>query len=273
LLFFGLFLMEFGAGIFLAASLLHNLWGQVAGWLVSGALGGGCHFLFLGHPFRIYKALRRPGKSWISRGLIIISLFQFFGFLHLVLSFFIRPYMGIVVTANVMAVATILYSGYEIADIKSIRTWNSSFFPIQMLARSFFIGLAIVLAVNLVFGLGDPNIDYRKWLLVTLLINISLFIIGLVSVGFEEGKERLSLSMMAVGALKWLFWPWIIAGGMVIPLIVALYGLVGDTREMGLIVLLVAVFLQVFADSLSRYSLIRSGYYQGIFPVNPIDYG
>ena len=220
LLFSGLYLMEFGAGLFFAGSILQSLWAQIAGWLISGVLGGSCHFLFLGHPFRVYRAILRPSKSWISRGLIIISLYQFFGFIHLITSLFTAPHMWILVIANIMAIAAILYGGYEIADVKSIRTWNSSFFPIQMLARSFFIGLAVILAVHLFLGPGGSDIDYGKWLLVTLCINICIFIIGLVSVGFEEGKEKLSLVMMARGSLKRIFWPWIIAGGMVVPLIV-----------------------------------------------------
>ena len=102
LLFAGLFLVEFGAGVFVASSILESLWGQTAGWLISGALGGGCHFLFLGHPFRIYRAVRRPGKSWISRGLFIISLFQFFGFVHLVLAYLSVPVPWVLVAANVL---------------------------------------------------------------------------------------------------------------------------------------------------------------------------
>ena len=94
ILFMGLFLVELGAGIFLAASILNSLWGQIAGWLICGAIGGGCHFLFLGHPFRIYRAIRKPGSSWISRGLFIISLFQLLGFIQIVTSFFSMPLEG-----------------------------------------------------------------------------------------------------------------------------------------------------------------------------------
>ena len=272
LLFSGLFLVEFGAGIFLAASILHSLWGQTAGWLISGALGGGCHFLFLGRPFRIYKAIRRPGSSWISRGLFIISLFQLFGFIHLVLSFLSTPVTWVMIVANIMAVATILYGGYEIADVKSILTWNSSFLPIQMLARSFFIGLAIVLVINLLLGQDSPGINMRQWLLVTLLINICLFALSLASLGFEEGKEKLSLFMMVGGSLKWIFWPWVIAGGMIIPLVVTVYGFAVGVREIGIVVLLIAAILQVLGDLLLRYSLIRSGYYPGLFPARPNDF-
>ncbi|MEW6668663.1 MAG: DmsC/YnfH family molybdoenzyme membrane anchor subunit [Thermodesulfobacteriota bacterium] len=272
LLFAGLFLVELGAGLFVASSILGSLWGQTAGWLMSGALGGGCHFLFLGHPFRIYRAMRRPGKSWISRGLIIISLFQLFGCIHLVLSYLSTPVPWVMVAANVLAVTTILYGGYEIADVKSIPTWHSSFLPIQMLARSFFIGLAVVLVINLLLGRETAGIHTSQWLLVTLLINICLFVLSLVSLAFEEGKKKLSLSMMAKGDLKRIFWPWVVAGGMIIPLLVVGYGALVGAGEIGPAIWLIAVILQVIGDPLLRYGLMRTGYYPGIFPGTPSDF-
>jgi formate-dependent nitrite reductase membrane component NrfD len=272
LLFFGLFFVEFGAGIFLAASMFNSLWGQTIGWLISGVLGGGCHFLFLGHPFRIYKAIRRPRTSWISRGLFILSLFQLFAFIHLVLSYFSATVTWVMVVADIMAIAAILYGGYEIADVKSIETWHSSFLPIQMLARSFFIGLAVVLVINLLLGPDTTGIDMKKWLVVTILVNILLFVLSLLSLSFEEGKEKLSLSMMVRGSLKWIFWPWVMTGGMVIPLIVAIYGFAVGAGEVGIAILLIAVILQVLGDPLLRYSLMRSGYYPGLFPAKPNDF-
>lgn len=272
LLFAGLFLVEFGAGVFVASSILESLWGQTAGWLISGILGGGCHFLFLGHPFRIYRAILRPGKSWISRGLLIISLFQLLALAHLALSYLATPVPWVMVAANILAIATILYGGYEIADVKSIPTWHSSFLPIQMLARSFFIGLAVVLVVNLLLGRETAGINTRQWLLVTLLINICLFVLSLVSLAFEEGKKKLSFSMMAKGDLKRLFWPWVVAGGMIIPLIVVGYGVAVSLKGIGPAVWLIAVILQLIGDPILRYGLMRTGYYPGIFPGTPSDF-
>ena len=145
LLFAGLFLVEFGAGVFVASSILESLWGQTAGWLISGALGGGCHFLFLGHPFRIYRAIRRPGSPGYPAGSSSSPCFSSSASFTWSCPILSAPVPWVMVAANVLAVATILYGGYEIADVKSIPTWHSSFLPIQMLARSFFIGLAVVL--------------------------------------------------------------------------------------------------------------------------------
>lgn len=271
LLFAGLFLVEFGAGLFVAASLVPVFWGQTAGWLISGVLGGGCHFLFLGRPSRIYKAIRRPGKAWISRGLVIISLFQLFGFLHLTLSYFSAPVPWILVVADILAVATILYGGFEIADVKSIPIWRSGFLPIQMLARSFLIGLAFVLVVNLIIGRATPGIVSEQWLFWILLVNICLFSLALVSLALEEGKEKIALGVWLRGYLKWMFWPWVVGGGMIIPMAVALSGLLGGPRETGLL-LLVAVVLQAIADIFLRYALMRTGYFPGIFPLVPVDF-
>lgn len=272
LLFSGLFLVEFGACLFVVSSIFQNSWGQVAGWLIAGALGGGCHFAFLGHPFRIYKAIRRPRSAWISRGLFIISLFQLLGLIHLMLFYFSTPVPWVMLAANVMAVATVLYGGYEIADVKSIRTWNSSFLPIQLLARSFLIALAIVLVINLILGQNALHIDMKMWLLVTLFINACLFALNLVSLGFEEGKEKHALSMMFYGDLKAIFWPWVMIGGIIVPLILVVYSFTIGVMETGMAILLVVLILETVADLALRYCVIKSGYYQGLFPVKPNDF-
>ncbi|MFW9847275.1 MAG: DmsC/YnfH family molybdoenzyme membrane anchor subunit [Candidatus Thorarchaeota archaeon] len=274
LLWMGLFFVEFGASLFLVSTFFNCLWGQVAGWLVTAALGGGPHFLFLGHPFRIYRALKRPQGSWISRGLLIISLFQLFGFIHLVLSFFSAPAFWLLVTADIFAVATIAYGGYEIADVKPIRTWNSSFMPVQMFARNFFVAFAVMLAVYMLLGTETIAHGYhvKKWLNIIILINVGLFLSYLTSLAFDEGKHRYALQMMLKGDLKGIFWTLGIVGGIIIPLVLVIYSLGKGAAHTDHRVLLIAVILQFIADPLLRYCSMRSGYYEGLFPVKPLEF-
>jgi sulfite dehydrogenase (quinone) subunit SoeC len=271
LLFAGLYFVESGAGLFLAASIFHSFWGETAGWLISGILGGGSHFLFLGHPFRIYRAVKRPGKAWISRGLLIISLFQLFSFIHLVLSYLSVNATWVLFVAQVLAVATILYGGFEIADVKSIPIWHSGFLPVQMLVRSFLAGFSVLLAVNLMLGLM-PGTVAGEWLSLILIIMACLFVFGLVSIGVEESKEKISLRMMMKGELKWMSWLGVVGGGMIVPLIVGIYGLTVGEPKAWVSLLAVAVLLQVIGDLLLRYGLIRTGYFPGIFPCMPKDF-
>ena len=274
LLWIGLFFVEFGSSLFLVSSFFHCLWGQVGGFLVTAVLGGGPHFLFLGHPFRILRALKRPQSSWISRGLMLISLFQLFGFIHLVLSFFAAPAFWLLVTADIFAVATIAYGGYEIADVVPIRTWNSSFMPVQMFARSFFISFAVMLAVYMLLGAETIAHGYhvKKWLNIIIIINAGLFLSYLTSLAFDEGKHRYALQMMLKGDLKGIFWTLGVAVGIIIPLVLVIYSLSKGTDHTNSGVLLIAVILQFIADPVLRYCSMRSGYYEGIFPVKPLEF-
>ncbi|MFH1349737.1 MAG: DmsC/YnfH family molybdoenzyme membrane anchor subunit [Pseudomonadota bacterium] len=268
LLWAGLFFVEFGASLFLVSSLFDCLWGQAAGWFIAGAFGGGCHFLFLGHPFRIYLAIKRPKSSWISRGLIIISVFQLLGLIHLLLAYFATPVSWLMVVADIMAVATVLYGGYELADVKSIPTWHSSLLPIQLFARSFFVALGVLLVTYLI--LGQETIAYgvnaKKWLIIVVLINIFLFLAYLINLANEEGKKQLALTMMLRGDLRRIFWPWVGIGGMVIPLFLVGYSLILGAASTSGGVLFIAVILQFIADAMIRYCTMRSGYYPGLLP-------
>ncbi len=274
LLWAGLFFVEFGGSLFLVASIFFCHWGQTTGWLIAGLLGGGCHFLFLGHPSRIYRAVKKPQSAWISRGIIIISLFQLLGLIHLLMLYFSTPILWLMVAANIMAVATVAYGGYELADVKSIPTWHSSFLPIQLFARSFFLALAVMLIVYLLMGFESIayGVNVKKWLDIVLLVNVFLFSIYLVSLLFEEGKHRLALSMMMKGNLKVIFWPWVAFGGMIIPLLLVIYSFIIGVAATPAGLLLSGVLLQFIADPLLRYCQMRSGYYPALFPFKPIDF-
>ena len=274
LLWIGLFFVEFGASFFLVSSFFHCFWGLAAGWLITAVLGGGSHFLFLGHPFRILRALKRPQSSWISRGLVVIFLFQLFGFVYLVLAFFGMPALWVLVLADIFGVATIAYGGYEIADVKPIRTWNSSFMPVQMFARSFFMAFAVMLAVYMLMGVETIAHGYhvKKWLDIVILINAGLFLSYLTSLGLDEGKHRYALQMMLKGDLKGIFWISTAFGGIIIPLILVVYSFYAGVPAAAAGVYLLAVILQFIADFLLRYCSMRSGYYEGLFPVTPLEF-
>lgn len=274
LLWIGLFFVEFGAALFLVSSFFHCIWGLVAGWLITAVLGGGPHFLFLGRPFRIFRALKRPQSSWISRGLMLIFLFQLFGFIYLVLAFSGIPALWVLVLADIFAVATIAYGGYEIADVKPIRTWNSSFMPIQMFARSFFMAFTVMLVVYMLMGMETIAHGYhvKKWLGIMILINAGLFLSYLTGLGFDEGKHRYALPMMLKGDLKGIFWVSTAFGGIIVPLILVVYSFSVGVSAAAEGVYLIAIILQFIADPLLRYCSMRSGYYEGLFPVKPLEF-
>ena len=170
--------------------------------------------------------------------------------------------------------ATIAYGGYEIADVKSIRTWNSSFMPIQMFARSFFIAFAVMLVVYMLMGVETIAHGYhvKKWLGIVILINAGFYLSYLTSLGFDEGKHRYALRMMLTGDLKGIFWISTAFGGIIFPLILVGYSFSIGVSVAAQGVYLIVVILQFIADALLRYCSMRSGYYEGLFPVKPLEF-
>jgi formate-dependent nitrite reductase membrane component NrfD len=271
LLWLGLFFMELGAAMFFVSTLIGSRWGAIAGLLIAATLGGGTHVLFLGHPFRALRAFKRPKTSWISRGLILISLFQIFGVIYIVTAFLNTSVLWVMVLADIFAVATILYGGYEVADVKPIKIWHSSLLPIQLFSRSVFVALAIILTGYLISGKESianmPNVT--AWVHIALIVNAGLFLLYIFNLFFDEGGQPLSLKMMTKGDLKFIFWHWVVIGGIIIPLVIAMIYFIFRSEDIPELSYL-AVVLQFVADAMLRYCSMRSAYYPGIFPVKAV---
>lgn len=272
LLWSGLFFVEVGAALFLISAIFNSLWGAILGWLFTACLGGGTHLLFLGRPFRIWRAIKRPQSSWISRGLYLMTIFLFFGFVHFALSIFAEPVTWVTVVAGIFAALTIAYGGYEVADVKPIPVWHSSLLPIQLFVRSVCLAFLIMLAGYLLMGKTTiaHGANVKFWINIGLIINAGLFIGYLLNLLFDEGEEKLTLDMIIKGELKGIFWPWVGIGGIIIPLIIAITNLNSGASASSAGLLLLAVLLQFIADPMLRYCSMRGAYYTGLFPCKPV---
>ena len=103
LLWLAFFFIELGAGVFFVASFLDSLSAMLIGWLVCAVLGGGLHFVFLGKPRRFWRIIFSSGwqTSWISRGLIFVSLFLILGIIHIILARWASPVTALLVFVDI----------------------------------------------------------------------------------------------------------------------------------------------------------------------------
>ena len=136
------------------------LWGS---WIGEGigvlavALGGLVTQLELGRPSRAWRALTRLGGSWMSRGVLFLSLFVVLGALSVLpsipglagLPWGPSTTTGIVIStlAQIFALGVTFYSGMLLSAWPSIPFWNTPLFPLMMMAFSFAGGSAVILAV------------------------------------------------------------------------------------------------------------------------------
>ena len=130
LLWLAFFFIELGAGIFFVATFFGNLWAMLIGWLVCGVIGGGVHILYLGHPFRFWRMLRKPGSSWISRGLIFVSLFLTLGLIQMAVVSGGGSSLVLTVLVDIFAFLTIVYGGFAMNCVNGIPLWNTALLPI-----------------------------------------------------------------------------------------------------------------------------------------------
>src|SRR3989337_2521379 len=113
LLLLAIFFGELGAGMFLVSWYLNYLLGMVLGIVIVASLKTTFHVLFLGQPLKFWRAFTRPQSSWISRGVIIMSVFV----------------------------------GFLLASLPSIPLWNSGLLPILFITYSLLDGAGLTFII------------------------------------------------------------------------------------------------------------------------------
>ncbi|MCX5803896.1 MAG: dimethyl sulfoxide reductase anchor subunit, partial [Proteobacteria bacterium] len=164
LLWLAFFFIELGAGAYFVGSFFGSLVSMSIGWVVCGVLGGGLHFLYLGRPFRFYRMVARPQTSWISRGMIFVSLFLLLGFINIVLGLSS-------ITSGILSVLTIalsflvvIYGGFAMCCINGIPLWNTALLPILYVVSGLWGGAGITVGVAVATGSAQILIGVEEWI-------------------------------------------------------------------------------------------------------------
>jgi len=113
----------------------------------------------LGSPLHAYLTPSKVKTSWISRGVIFISLFMLFSFIHIIAIF-----MGkgadqginfVAVLGIICALGTMLYTGALLSASKGVPFWESGIMPVLFMFSALVTGLFSVLLINNL-GVGGP---------------------------------------------------------------------------------------------------------------------
>jgi formate-dependent nitrite reductase membrane component NrfD len=142
------FFGELGAGLFFVSLLLESNRGMLAGLLITGLLKTYFHLSHMGVPQKSWRAILRPDRSWISRGLIGIVCFMGFGGLHLLEVWGLIPGFGglLKLLAGAAALVVMTYQGFAMSHSTAISLWNSGLIPVSSLAYSATAGVMVLLA-------------------------------------------------------------------------------------------------------------------------------
>ncbi len=185
----------------------------------------------LGRPMNAIHAMKCPGTSWISRGVIIVLLFVIFAGIHWLLTVFnagggLLPILGFI--GIVMGFGVMLYTGFLLAANRPIAFWANPLLPIVFLASALYSGLLATLLLSSIFV--PDAVEQMKFLAVHstglavfLILAMALYIWGT----HRTPEGRAAAEMLMSGQFSGMFWVGVFLMGLFVPLVLELINLYG----------------------------------------------
>ena len=262
------FFIELGAGMFFVASLFDNFRAMVLGWLLCAVLGGGLHLLYLGKPLRLWRmAFSSVWKtSWISRGILFVSLFLLLGLVHMFLIQSATRYTALLVAADIFAFLTVIYGGFAMNSVNGIPLWNTALLPILYVVSGLWGGAEVTLGIALGSGGIVVGRAIEEWIRILLIGYLLLIPVYLMSVRYPSATGQVSVNYMLQSTWSPLFWIAVVILGMVIPVTAVINSMVSGLEGISMAFLYVAIVSGLIGDLAMRYLILRCGVYGPLIP-------
>lgn len=215
---------ELGAGLFLVSALYGSTIGIICGVAITAVLKTWFHMAHMGVAARAWRAILRPDRSWISRGLISIVFFSGFGILHILFTVFGDGTAALAGPVKVLAMLSALvvmtYHGFAIADSPSISFWNTGLMPVSSLAYSGTSGLVLLTVLDSAAAAGQASALPPTNLVAHAMVVVTFVIVLALLQGANRGSPgaRKSLSLLIKDGpfVKW-FLGVVLLGGLILP--------------------------------------------------------
>jgi len=270
-----------GPGLYIFSAAVDFRPGMLAGLLIV-ALGYGLpHAAFLGRMERSWRAILRPGSSWISRGFIFANFFMLFAALsvaHYIPALNSGPldpastaFEYIVAAGIVSAVLLAMYPGFLFCVLKAIPFWNSLVLVPLFVVQALGGGAALTILLAVAPGAGVQPIG-RFAAINALLVVITAGLIALqLLAGLKSGPTgRTSVTILLKGSYRRLFGIGAVIIGLAIPLVLfAIVGFLGGPAALGAI----AGLMQLSGILLFKYCFLNAGAYRELFTTDLLSEG
>ena len=204
------FFGEVGAGLFFVSLLFNNLPGLVIGLALTSVGKSAGHLLHMGQPTRAWRAITKLNHSWISRGLLAITVFTGCGIILILdlagLSFGLLPPAlkpVLVAAAGAAAIVIMVYQGLAMSHSASIGLWSSGLIPVLGLTYALLSGIALLTMIRFDPSAARPEDDrMMQIVLIGLLIYVAVMLYSMVHAGMFGSKgAQQSVSMLVRGPL------------------------------------------------------------------------
>lgn len=218
------FFGELGAGLFLVSLYFGFVPGMVAGLLCTGVGKPYYHMSHMGVPAKSWRAILRPDRAWISRGLISIVVFVPCAGLVVLDAWF--GWSGGGVLGKAVQVAAVLssllvmsYQGFAMSHSSAFALWNTGLMPVSSVVYALTSGAAGTLALGVFFDGIDPLLLGKVVMaFVVLSLIVLLSLLHEAYHGTTGGRQ--SLDLLIKGKFAGKFLPLVFGAGVALPLLV-----------------------------------------------------
>jgi formate-dependent nitrite reductase membrane component NrfD len=196
-------------GLFLLSYLAGFPEGALAGLLVVGVLKTAAHMLFLGKPLRFWRAAFGRRTSWISRGVLAMTVFLVAGLAYLL------PWFGVEtggaakkafgVVAAIAAVVVMTYDGFVLRASRGIAAWRSWLVPLLVFGYSLLGGATATLVLRAATGEGFSRWGLDAIELGALGVNLGLIALYAVVIRDRGGAARFAFEQLTRGRFRLVF--------------------------------------------------------------------
>ncbi len=248
------FFSEMGAGLYFLSIFFQYRTGLVLGWLITLGIGGIVHMLYLGNPKRFWRIFLKPMSSELSRGVWVIALFSFLGFLQIATASF----SGILSVFTAILCLLIIMHGFATMNVmRALPAWNSTMVLPLSIASGLWVGSQLLeLMLCLSGSLAAARLEL--WAELLLFVYMACLILYLWGTFHSSETAKTSVNLLLKGSMTKMFYVGVIGIGIVIPLLFTLM-MWGGSVNTGLVFLR---FVFVFAgDLVLRYALMKSAVY------------
>jgi formate-dependent nitrite reductase membrane component NrfD len=195
-------------------------------------LVGGCLLLCdMGQKSKFYHMISRPGSSWMSRGAFFVILFLIFSLIHLFAGIWpatILPthpsmYLTVGAFASILAVLTLVYTGFLLGAVKSIPFWSSSFLPWLFLLSGLSTGAMATSLLFSIYRFSGGEVPAEP---LTGLAHFNFFVILLEGIvlssylGGMRSRAAGSVKTLTRGKLARAFWGGVVFAGLIVPFVI-----------------------------------------------------
>jgi formate-dependent nitrite reductase membrane component NrfD len=254
-------------------------WAGILGWVGIAIFKLPLHFLYLGKPWRFWRAFPPVSNgwktSWFARGIVFTMIFLGFAAVQLVLQGLIgydavsgegidAANWVLMILAGVSCVVTAVYCGFAMSFCKSVPFWNTGLLPFVFLIMGIADGLALIMGVGMVTGENVvPTAESATRIL--LIVNAILIITYLANANYQSVTAELSVKELIRGHVAWVFWLGIVVLGIIVPLVISVVSyFTGEEASQGLLIF--AIICHTIGAFSLKYGVLKVGIYRPILP-------